>query len=110
MTGVLNKINLIQTLQEKTLSPVQIVIFGHTDSSGSEKSNLKLSRNRAEAIFNYLLVNGINPAFITISGIGTQLPLSSEESIDDRQFNRAISFKTFYNQSKHKQQINGDPQ
>ncbi len=98
---MLDKITLIQTLQAKTLSPVQIIIFGHTDSSGSEKLNLKLSRNRSEAIFNYLLVNGVNPAFITISGIGTQLPLSSEETLDDKQFNRAISFKTFYNQSTH---------
>jgi len=105
LSDVLNKIKEIQTLQSTTMSPVQIVIFGHTDSSGSEKVNLKLSRNRAEKIFNYLLVNGINPAYLTISGVGTQLPLSKEETQDDRQFNRAISFKTFSNPS-----IKGDSQ
>ncbi len=98
LLNVLGKIKKIQVLQSNTLSPVQIVIFGHTDSSGSERFNLKLSRNRAENIFNYLLINGVNPAFITISGIGTQLPLTREKTEKDRKFNRAISFKTFYNQ------------
>ncbi|MCP3874484.1 MAG: OmpA family protein [Desulfobacteraceae bacterium] len=96
LLDVLEKIKKIQILQSDTSSPVQIVIFGHTDSSGSERLNLKLSRDRAENIFNYLLVNGINPTFITISGIGTQLPLTKEETLDDKKFNRAISFKTFY--------------
>jgi len=100
LKGVLEKIQLIQKLQSKTMSDVQIVIFGHTDSSGAEMSNLKLSRARAEKIFNYLLINGVNPAFLTVSGVGTQLPLAKEQTQDDRQSNRAISFKPFYIHSK----------
>lgn len=89
-------IQTIQTLQSRLKKPVQIIIFGHTDSSGSEKLNQRLSRNRAETIFNHLLVNGINPAFLTISGIGTTLPLKIETRMEDRQYNRAVTFKPFY--------------
>ncbi len=92
-------IQTIQTLQYRLKSPVQIIILGHTDSSGSEKLNLKLSRNRAEAIYNHLIVKGINPAFLTISGISTKIPLADEKSGDDQKYNRAISFKIFHNPS-----------
>ncbi|MCF6249405.1 MAG: OmpA family protein [Desulfobacula sp.] len=96
LNQVLQKLLVIQTLQSRTSLSVQIIIFGHTDSSGTEKLNLKLSRNRAEKVFNYLLVNGINPAFLTLSGVGTQRPLANEKTLDDRRYNRAVSFKTFY--------------
>ncbi|MCD4719135.1 MAG: OmpA family protein [Desulfobacula sp.] len=89
----------IQTLQSKLKNPIQIAILGHTDSSGTEKVNQRLSRNRAEKIFNYLIVKGINPVFLTISGVGTKNPLIKETSMNDRQYNRAITFKTFYNPS-----------
>lgn len=99
LSRALNTILDLQAIQKQIRVDFQIVLFGHTDSSGSEKLNLKLSRNRAEKIFNYFLVNGVNPASITLSGIGTQMPLTEETSMDDRQFNRAVSFKIFYSDS-----------
>lgn len=99
LSKVLETILDIQAIQTRTNADVEIVIFGHTDSSGSEKLNLRLSRNRAEKLFNYLLINGVNPASITLSGIGTQMPLVNETSTDDRQHNRAVSFKIFYSDS-----------
>ncbi|MCP4670602.1 MAG: OmpA family protein [Desulfobacula sp.] len=95
MKQIFNTIQNIQELQDKLKTSVQVVIMGHTDASGSEKVNLKLSRNRAEKYLNLLIIKGINPAFLTISGVGTKLPLSKEINIADRSFNRAISFKTF---------------
>ena len=86
----------IYKLQSKFKSPVQIIILGRTDSSGNEKLNQRLSRDRAEKIFSHLIIQGINPAFLTISGIGTKIPLKEESDIEDRQFNRAVTFKTFY--------------
>jgi outer membrane protein OmpA-like peptidoglycan-associated protein len=93
-------IGQILSLQSRAESPVQIIIQGHTDSSGNEKLNRKLSRNRAEKIFNSLIFQGINPAFLSISGIGTKILLKEENSAQDRQFNRAVTFKTFYGHSK----------
>ena len=92
---VFNTIQNIQTLKFRLKSPVQIIILGHTDSSGSEKLNQTLRQNRAETIYNHLIVKGINPAILTVSGIVTEISLFREISIDDKQYNRAISFKIF---------------
>jgi len=92
----------IRRLQVKLKNPVQIVILGHTDSSGNEKLNQRLSRGRAEKIFGQLIIQGINPAFFTISGIGTKNPLKEEGAVADRQFNRAVTFKTFYETKDYK--------
>ncbi len=86
----------IHKLQSKLKNPVQIIILGHTDSFGNEKLNQRLSRDRAEKIFSHLIIQGINPAFLTTSGIGTKIPLKEESGIEDRQFNRAVTFKIFY--------------
>jgi len=93
---IFQTIQTIHKLQFKFKRPVQIIILGHTDSSGNEKVNQRLSRDRAEKILNHLIIQGINPAFFTISGIGTKIPLKEESGIEDRQFNRAVTFKTFY--------------
>ncbi len=92
---VFTTIQNIQMLQHKSKAFVQIVILGHTDSSGSKNINMKLSRSRAENFLNYLIVKGINPAFFTISGVGNKKPLSREANIADESYNRAITFKTF---------------
>lgn len=93
---IIDTIQQIEKIQSKLKNPFQITILGHTDSSGTEKLNLKLSRNRAEKILNHLIVSGINPAFLNISGIGPNIPLIKENDDKDRQLNRAVSFKIFY--------------
>ena len=75
---LLETVQNIQELQVKAKIHVQIMILGHTDSSGTEKRNQRLSRDRAELVFNHLIVHGINPYFLTISGIGTKIPLKEE--------------------------------
>lgn len=99
LNQVFQAVQTIQTLHSKLKSPVQIVILGHTDSSGTEKQNFRLSRARAERILNHLIIKGINPTFFTLSGVGTKLPLKNETDMDDRQYNRAVTFKIFYTPS-----------
>lgn len=96
LSGLIKNIQAIELLQSELKNIFLITILGHTDSSGTEKLNLKLSRNRAETTLNYLIVNGINPAFLNISGIGPKVPLIKEQQEADRQYNRAVSFKIFY--------------
>ncbi len=93
---LLEDVQFIQILQARAKTPVQIMILGHTDSSGTEKWNQRLSRDRAETVFNHLIVHGINPYFLTISGVGTKIPLIDETGPGERQSNRAVSFKGFY--------------
>jgi len=93
---LLETVQNIQELQARAKIPVQIMILGHTDSSGTEKWNQRLSRDRAELVFNHLIVHGINPYFLTLSGIGTKIPLKEETGAEGRQYNRAVSFKVFH--------------
>ncbi|MCG8687764.1 MAG: OmpA family protein [Desulfobacterales bacterium] len=96
-----DSVTKIEKLQKKAQLPIQIVLLGHTDSSGTEKRNLTLSRQRAESVLNHLIIQGINPGFITISGVSTKLMLTDEDSIEDRKLNRAVSIKTFYQYSEN---------
>ena len=68
-------------------------ISGHTDSQGSEVSNLRLSQARADAIKAYLIYTfKINPERITATGYGSSKPLVKEQSDDDRKLNRRVEF------------------
>jgi outer membrane protein OmpA-like peptidoglycan-associated protein len=68
-------------------------ISGHTDSQGSEDSNLRLSQARADAIKAYLMYEfKIDPNRITGTGYGSAKPLVDERSDQDRKLNRRVEF------------------
>jgi outer membrane protein OmpA-like peptidoglycan-associated protein len=69
-------------------------ISGHTDSQGSEVSNLLLSQARADAIKAYLIYEfKISTDRITATGYGSSQPLVSERNDEDRKLNRRVEFK-----------------
>ena len=57
----------------------KITITGHTDQSGNELYNLKLSEKRANAVANYLVYRGIKTSRIKVKGVGSKSPLSSTD-------------------------------
>lgn len=68
-------------------------ISGHTDSQGSEDSNLRLSQSRADAIKAYLIYQfKINPDRINAIGYGSAKPLVKERTDEDRKLNRRVEF------------------
>jgi outer membrane protein OmpA-like peptidoglycan-associated protein len=68
-------------------------ISGHTDSQGSEDSNLRLSQARADAIKAYLIYQfKINAERISATGYGSSRPLVTENSDYDRKLNRRVEF------------------
>lgn len=68
-------------------------ISGHTDSQGSEESNLRLSQARADAIKAYLIYQfKINPDRIMAAGYGSSKPLVKEVTDQDRKLNRRVEF------------------
>ncbi len=68
-------------------------ISGHTDSQGSEESNLRLSQARADAIKAYLMYQfKINSSRITATGFGSARPLVVERDDHDRKLNRRVEF------------------
>ncbi|HAF07985.1 MAG: OmpA family protein [bacterium] len=71
---------------------VRIEVQGHTDSVGSERSNLLLSQARAEAVRNYLILKGIDPSRIVAKGFGELMPIADNATREGRAKNRRIEF------------------
>ncbi|MBW2435643.1 MAG: OmpA family protein [Deltaproteobacteria bacterium] len=68
-----------------------VIIGGHTDSTGPEPLNEHLSQQRAEAVRQYLVANGILPFDKIISvGYGSTRPLASNSTEEGRAINRRI--------------------
>lgn len=67
-----------------------IVIEGHTDSTGSESINQELSERRAKSVENILANNGIDAGKITIKGYGKSYPIASNKTRAGRQLNRRV--------------------
>ncbi len=65
-------------------------VVGHTDSTGSEAYNQKLSERRARAVADYLIGRGVNPARIHTEGRGEREPRASNATEAGRQLNRRV--------------------
>lgn len=71
----------------------KIELLGHTDNSGVEANNLKLSTERAKAVANYLIENGISKSRITFKGYGSSLPKMPNDTKENKTINRRVDFK-----------------
>lgn len=72
----------------------QLVIEGHTDSYGSDDTNMSLSRERADSVSSYLAQNFGIPAFRTSSvGYGETQPIANNETPQGRERNRRIDVR-----------------
>jgi len=77
-------------------SDVKIVVSGHTDAIGNDDYNLRLSKDRAQAVVDYLVRNGITSSRLTAVGYGETRPIARNENADNsdnaigRQLNRRI--------------------
>lgn len=67
-----------------------VMIEGHTDSVGSDESNMRLSERRAQAVQTELLQRGVARNQITAMGKGESFPVSSNTDASGRQQNRRV--------------------
>lgn len=86
----LNKVAIL--LIEKNFS---LKLAGHTDNTGSMELNLRLSKDRAEAVKAYLVSKGANPSRIEATGYGPTQPIASNATEQGRQQNRRVEFTLF---------------
>lgn len=83
--------NLYKLVEFLKQNPTRnILIEGHTDSTGSESANLELSLRRAEAVRNFLINSGVSPDRITAHGHGELYPVASNDTTAGRQQNRRV--------------------
>lgn len=67
-----------------------ITVEGHTDSTGTDAHNQRLSESRASNVADYLIDNGVRASAITVYGFGESRPKSTNESAEGRQANRRV--------------------
>ena len=81
------------SLNSPALANQHLIISGHTDSSGRDSYNLKLSRKRAQSVGNYLIKkHNFNPDRLILHGHGEKKPLGNDDTEEGKTLNRRVEF------------------
>lgn len=72
---------------------IDIRIQGHTDSIGTDQYNLALSDGRSQAVYRYLIDQGIAVGRLSFVGYGESKPVAANGTTEGRQRNRRVEFK-----------------
>jgi outer membrane protein OmpA-like peptidoglycan-associated protein len=70
---------------------LKIQVEGYTDSVGGDEYNQKLSENRANAVHDFLVANGVPAANVTAAGYGKNSPVADNSTAAGRQQNRRVT-------------------
>ena len=73
---------------------MSFMVMGHTCSMGTDGYNQKLSEQRAAAIQNWLVSNGIAATRLNSTGYGESLPKYDNDTKDGRKLNRRVEIQT----------------
>ncbi len=84
-----------QNLQEladvlQKYDDTEVLVQGHTDSTGEAEYNMELSNNRAKSVYGYLVGQGVSNTRLVTMGLGETEPLASNETASGRQQNRRV--------------------
>jgi len=71
---------------------IKFKVEGHTDSDGSEESNLKLSDQRSAAVKDAIVLKGIDASRLSTKGYGESHPLTDNSTPDKKAKNRRVEF------------------
>ncbi|WP_242158179.1 OmpA family protein [Aestuariivivens sediminis] len=75
----------------KEFPDTNIVVVGHTDSTGDADYNMSLSKNRAFAVSNYFIQNGVSATRLTTNWFGETQPLYDNTTVEGRAKNRRVN-------------------
>jgi len=81
---------LAELLKQKP--EIKLEIIGHTDNLGVESNNVKISADRSAAVRDYLVKRGVDTARFEVKGMGSAMPIASNDDRLGRQANRRIEF------------------
>jgi outer membrane protein OmpA-like peptidoglycan-associated protein len=79
-----------------------VLVEGHTDSTGKEEHNQSLSERRANAVSNILKGENVLPTRISSMGYGATQPVAGNETVEGRQQNRRVEIAIFANERMKK--------
>ncbi|GAA3970056.1 OmpA family protein [Hymenobacter antarcticus] len=86
----------------KKYADTNVVIEGHTDSSGSDAINQPLSERRAQAVANEIQAQGVDSGRITSTGYGSTQPVADNTSASGKAANRRVEVAIFANEKMQK--------
>lgn len=98
---LLNKLSNIM----KEYNQTNVIVAGHTDSVGSEESNMLLSKNRAEAVTNYMIGTGLSAGRFTTVWDGETQPAASNDTAEGRAKNRRVQLAIVPNEQMKEEAI-----
>jgi outer membrane protein OmpA-like peptidoglycan-associated protein len=75
-----------------------IVIYGHTDNTGTSEVNDRISRQRAEAVQAYLVSRGIAASRMSASGLSYSDPVADNSTAEGRAQNRRVEIYVMANE------------
>jgi len=76
----------------KINNTLKIAINGYTDNVGNPEENMILSENRSKAVYDYLILEDVDPTRLSSKGFGQNNPIASNETEEGRAKNRRTEF------------------
>lgn len=101
--GGIRNLEKVATVAKQSPSR-EILIEGHTDSTGSDSMNMDLSRRRAQAVKDLLTQEGISADKIVAKGYGKTYPVATNKTGEGRQRNRRVEI-TILNEGTQAQDV-----
>ena len=92
----------------KKYDDTNLLIEGHTDNTGEDAYNQKLSESRAATVEKFLKTQGVAGSRITTKGYGESQPLDSNDSEAGKQKNRRVEVAIYANKEMKKAAKNGE--
>jgi outer membrane protein OmpA-like peptidoglycan-associated protein len=99
-TSKQNLTDLARILQK--YEDTNILVEGHTDSTGTEEHNQTLSKNRAESVSGYLAGLEVRSSRFTVVGYGENQPVTTNDTDAGRQLNRRVDIAIMANEKLKK--------
>jgi outer membrane protein OmpA-like peptidoglycan-associated protein len=91
-----NLVELAETL--KTYPDTNILVEGHTDNTGGEKYNMKLSQKRAASVKSHLESLGVNGNRLQLVASGEEKPIASNDTEQGKRQNRRVEVAIYANE------------
>ncbi len=80
----------------KTQKMWKVQLSGHTDNTGNPVKNMELSKNRAQAVKDYLIKQGVEEFRIPTEWFGQEMPIADNKTPAGRQKNRRVEMKIVF--------------
>ena len=104
-----SKSSLAQFAQSLKANPeTEVLIEGHTDSTGNDNINIPLSQRRAESVANYLQSQGIPTSRLITKGYGSSQPIADNSTKTGQAQNRRVEVAIYANDAMIKSAESGN--